>query len=128
MFLAINDTSPIRRTEIAEQTQVPNDYLTKVLQELDRAGIVIPQRGPGGGYTLNVSPDSLSVYDVVTAISPLPRIATCPLGIADHTKLCPLHKRLDDATALVEDAFRNTMVSELIPGKNVRSCRFPESR
>ena len=126
-FLAKCNGTPTSRREIAEATQVPQDYLTKVLQELDRAGIVVAQRGPGGGYTLSASPEDLSVYDVINVITPVPRVHACPLGIAEHTKLCPLHKKLDEAAELVEKAFQQTTIAELIPRRtNSSSCQFPK--
>ncbi|TWU21767.1 RrF2 family transcriptional regulator [Bythopirellula polymerisocia] len=116
----------ISRLDIAEVTQVPSDYLTKVLQELVRAGIVNGQRGRGGGYSLVRSPEQLSVYDVVAVIAPLRRIETCPLGLSEHHKLCPLHKRLDEAAAQVEQALKQTTIAELIAKKQLQAnCRFP---
>jgi len=125
-FLATCNGTPTNRRDIAEVTQVPQDYLTKVMQELDRAGIVSAQRGPGGGYTLAVDPGELSVHAVVTAIAPLPRIRACPLGIEEHTNLCPLHKRLDEAAELVEKAFKATTIAELIPRRSKTNCQFPK--
>ena len=126
VYLATNPGAPISRNEIAEATCVPSEYLTKVLQELDRAGIVTARRGPGGGYELSIEPDKASVYDVVDAISGVPRIQECPLGIAAHLQLCPLHKRLDHAAALVEKAYRDTKIAELVPSKKSSSaCKFP---
>ena len=126
VYLASSGGTPINRNAIAEATGVPTDYLTKVLQELDQAAIVSAQRGPGGGYQLNVDPNNTSVYDVVEAISGVPRITVCPIVAEGHAKLCPLHRRLDEAAALVEEAFRNTSISELIPNRRCRSaCTFP---
>ncbi len=126
IFLSANQQGPLSRTVIASATQVPAEYLTKVLQELDRAGLVVAQRGPGGGYQLNLDPNVLTVYDVVAAISALPRIKKCPLNLDEHAALCPLHKRLDDAAAQVEKAFRETTIAELAPGaKPYTACQFP---
>ena len=127
VYLATNSDRLVSRNTIAEATCVPTDYLTKVLQGLDRANIVVAQRGPGGGYQLHDSPEDISVYDVVEAISAVPRIRECPLGIKEHAKLCPLHKRLDEAAELVEKAYRATKISELIPAtKSGVSCKFPK--
>jgi Rrf2 family protein len=127
-FLATSKGTPINGRDISKATQIPQDYLTKVMQELDRAGIVAAQRGHGGGYTLSISPDKLSVLEVVAVISPIPRLVECPLGIAEHIQLCPLHKRLDDAAKLVENAFRETMIAELIPQQShLATCQFPQT-
>jgi DNA-binding IscR family transcriptional regulator len=52
---------------------------------------------------------------VVHAVDPLPRIHTCPLHLQSHgVKLCALHRRLDDAFALVEKAFRSSTIADLL--------------
>src|SRR5690348_15828442 len=97
--------APEARTtaQIAEATRVPKDYLSKILQELAKGGIVRTQRGVGGGVSLARPPEELTILDVVNAIEPIQRITTCPLGLAAHgVRLCPLHKRMDAALETVE--------------------------
>ena len=130
-YLATRNGTPTSGRDLSEATQIPQDYLTKVMRELDRAEIVTAQRGPGGGYKLSISADKLNVLDVINVIAPVPRLRECPLGIPGHIKLCPLHKRLDDAAKMVEDAFRDTTIAELVPklvpNQAPEDCRFPQS-
>src|SRR5215475_712638 len=100
--------------QIAAATRVPTDYLSKVMQNLRRAGLVHSQRGLHGGFTLSVQPDELTVYDVVQAVDPIRRIEKCPLGIKDHINLCPLHRRLDEAMDMVERALKASTIAELL--------------
>ena len=128
VHLAGRDPEPRTRDQIAEATYVPKAYLSKVLQNLVRAGIVNAQRGPGGGMTLATRPEELTLLEVVTAVEPLQRIRKCPLGLESHgVELCPLHQRLDDALASVEEAFRRTTLTEIIarPKRDARLCTFP---
>ncbi len=128
VYLATHPGSPISRSDIAEATCVPVEYLTKILQELDRADIVSSHRGPSGGYQLVIDPDVATVLDVVNVVSEVPRVRECPLGIESHSNLCPLHRRLDDAAAMVENAFRETFISEMIPGRqSAATCKFPRT-
>ncbi len=74
------------------------------------------------------APEELTLLEVVNAVEPIQRIRTCPLGLTAHgARLCPLHKRLDDALAVVEDAFRKTTLAEVLPrpGANSPHCGFP---
>lgn len=115
VFLA--DKAPVACTtdQIAMATQVPKPYLSKVLQNLGRHEIVRSQRGIGGGVMLNKAPSELTVLEVVNAVEPIERIATCPLGLKSHgTNLCPLHRRMDDALALVEKAFGGSTLAEIL--------------
>lgn len=114
--------------QIAEATRVPKPYLSKVLQGLARSGVVITQRGVGGGVTLAKSPENLTILDVVNAVEPIRRIHTCPLGIVSHGKnLCPLHHRMDKALEMVEEAFRASTLAEILaePTTSIPLCDFP---
>lgn len=107
--------TPQTTQQIAKTTQVPPGYLSKVLQALVRAGLVSSQRGLHGGFILARPLNRLTVLDVVNAVDPLKRIERCPLGFATHgVNLCPLHRRLDRAIALVEKEFRECTVADLL--------------
>ncbi|HEY3267004.1 MAG TPA: Rrf2 family transcriptional regulator [Armatimonadota bacterium] len=108
-------SAPQTTQRIAKATRVPAQYLSKVLQSLNRAGILKSQRGQGGGSTLAREPREITVYEVVQSVDPIGRITSCPLGLASHGKrLCPLHRRVDDAIGAVETAFRATTIQDLL--------------
>jgi len=114
-YLALHPEKPAKNADIAKTTLVPPGYLYKVLQTLDRAGLVRGQRGMHGGFILARPADQISVLDVISAVDPLPRVRLCPLHIDGHAvHLCSLHKRLDQAFARVEDAFAKSSISELL--------------
>ena len=128
VYLADQGGSPRTTTQIAGTTLVPAGYLAKVMQSLGRAGVVKSQRGLNGGFTLAHDPQALSVLAVINAVDPIQRFPECPLGIPSHgRRLCPLHQRLDQAAAMVEKAFGETMVAELlaVPLQRNRVCHFP---
>ena len=115
VFLAENPTSPSPLQAIAATTQVPPGYLSKVLQQLVRAGLLTSQRGLGGGFSLARSAQELSVYEVVQAVDPVSRILECPLKLPEHREeLCALHRRLDDVMEMVEHSFRLTSLADLL--------------
>lgn len=128
VYLAGKSPEPAICVEIALATQVPRPYMAKVLQGLARAKILHSQRGLGGGVSLAVSPDQLTILEVVNAVDPIKRITHCPLDLATHgANLCPLHKRLDEALATIEESFRKTTLQEVLakPGESIPLCDFP---
>ena len=127
VWLASHPREPQTNQQIADATLVPPGYLAKVMQSLGRDGLVHAQRGKKGGFVLARPAAQISVLDVVNIVEPIQRIRTCPLGIAAHgTHLCPLHKRLDAAMAMVETAFRESSIAELIaePSSSRPLCRI----
>lgn len=129
VHLAFEAPDPRTTDQIATATLVPRAYLSKVLQSLTKGGLVHSQRGQGGGMTLTRKPDEMTILEVVNAVEPIQRIRTCPLGISTHgARLCPLHRRVDNALALVEKAFGNTTLAEVLadPSRSVPLCEFPK--
>lgn len=115
VFLATLNRAPATTKQLAAATRVPEGYLAKIIQSLSRAGLVTSQRGLGGGSVLARDPADISMYDVISAVGSVPRIRSCPLGLEAHgTKLCPVHRRLDEAMALAEKTFRESTIAELL--------------
>ena len=130
VFLADNHGEARTTDDIAGVTKVPVGYLAKIMQSLAKAGLVISQRGLHGGFTLLRSPADLTIYDVVQAIDPIMRITSCPLELPNHgPELCPLHRRLDNAMAAIETAFRKTSIKQLLTEPNTSKplCAFPRN-
>ena len=106
---------PIGNRVIAEHTQVPTSYLSKILHDLAAREILQSRRGVGGGFQLAASPGELSVLDVVNAVDPLQRITGCPLSLPSHCEqLCPMHARLDESLALVEQTLGKSTIREMM--------------
>ncbi|MCU0981083.1 MAG: Rrf2 family transcriptional regulator [Pirellulaceae bacterium] len=111
VYLADQRGSPRTTAQIAEATQVPPGYLAKVMQSLSRTKLVHSQRGLNGGFTLTRH--------------------ECPLGLpTHHADLCPLHRNLEEAAALLEQKFSSTSVADLlnVPGDKKPLCHFPSAR
>ncbi len=122
---------PQTNRQLALITKVPGAYLSKVLQTLTKAGLVHAQRGMRGGFSLSRRPERITILEVVSAVDPIRRIVVCPLGLKSHgARLCPLHKRLDQALAQAEHAFASTSLAELLaePTESVPLCDFPREK
>jgi Rrf2 family protein len=99
---------------VADAMKIPPSYLAKIMQGLVRAGIVRSRRGVHGGFLLNKDPEDVSLFDVITAIDPMWGEVSCPLELEDHKHApCPLHSRLAEAMAHIEEAFSDTTLAEL---------------
>jgi Rrf2 family transcriptional regulator, nitric oxide-sensitive transcriptional repressor len=128
VFLASKSPASCTSGDISKATRVPAAYMAKVLQGLIRAGLLRSKRGIGGGVSLVKSPQELTILEVVSAVEPIARIRHCPLGLAAHgVRLCPLHRRMDNALALVEQALANTTLAEVLaePSESIPLCEFP---
>lgn len=125
VYLADQD-SPQTNSQIAKATHIREGYLAKVMQSLSRSGLVMAQRGLGGGFTLADKAESITALTVINAVDPIRRFRECPLGL-HGINLCPLHRSLDDAAKVVEETFAGITVADLInvPRHRKPLCRFP---
>ena len=128
VYLAGQEGKARTTEDIAKATKVPQPYLVKVLQNLVEKGLVRSQRGVGGGIALVKEPGDVTILEVVNAVDPIRRITECPLELKAHgMRLCPLHRRVDNALAMVEKAFRDTTLAEILaePTTSKPLCEFP---
>lgn len=59
---------PVQRSVIQESEGISVDYAVQILTNLRRAGMVESIRGKEGGYVLAVSPEDITVLDIVNMI------------------------------------------------------------
>ena len=58
-------TGPVQLADIAAKQNIPPKFLTVILSELTRSGLVASQRGKDGGYWLGVPPIDISYGDLI---------------------------------------------------------------
>jgi len=82
---------PISADQLAQRQNLPRKFLEAILGELRRAGIVVSQRGAGGGYTLSRPAVRISLGDIFRAVDgPLAEVRglrpheTSYDGVAEH--------------------------------------------
>ena len=56
---------PVQLAEIAEAQKIPANFLTTILSELGRFGIVASMRGKDGGYWLALAPVDITYGDLI---------------------------------------------------------------
>jgi Rrf2 family protein len=118
-WLALTPDDLVPTPLLAEKTRVPSNYLSKVLQQLAGAGLIVGRRGVGGGYRLARVARDITLIQVVNAVDKVERIESCPLGLSEHgTNLCPLHRISDNAAAAVIEILGGTTLQDLIDDKN----------
>lgn len=114
VFLAREPMRERSVKEIAEATQVPSSYLSKVMTGLARADLISGRRGLNGGYSLKGEPSRITMFDIVQAVDPIRIIEHCPLGESCHIpSLCPMHRHLRCATIDFANRLREATIESL---------------
>src|SRR5689334_1282274 len=81
------------RSELAEAAECPDQFLSKVLQNLTRASLVISHRGNTGGFELPDGSRNATILNVVEAVEGPIRLNLClgPEHACARQTWCPVH-------------------------------------
>ena len=77
---------------IAENLEIPQPFLAKVLQNLNKANIVSSVKGPYGGFYLEKN-STKTVWDIIICVDGSKKFDNCFLGLAkcSDENPCPVH-------------------------------------
>lgn len=78
-YLARQETPLSSAGEIARALKVSYNHLSKVLQQLTKAGLLLPARGPKGGFALSPAGRKGRVREFISAIDGPPPASECLL-------------------------------------------------
>jgi Rrf2 family protein len=79
--LAAEPERAVRGRELASQTGVPANYLSKMLLTLGNAGLIEATRGTGGGYRLARKPEGIPLAEIVDLFDKEITDPPCLLGL-----------------------------------------------
>jgi Rrf2 family iron-sulfur cluster assembly transcriptional regulator len=95
LYLTMQDSkSIIKRKAIAANMEIPSHFLSKIAQQLARAGLIEINQGAKGGYRLLRPPEKITMLDVIQAVEGGIVLNQCLLNhqSCDRTKLCEVHQ------------------------------------
>ena len=79
--------------EICEGTDLPSQFIAKIMRDLAKADLLTSAKGRGGGFALAREPGSICLYDIVEVIDGVQQYTSCVLGLSacDDRQPCPQH-------------------------------------
>ncbi|NIM50573.1 MAG: Rrf2 family transcriptional regulator [Gemmatimonadales bacterium] len=109
---------PVRVGEVAQALRIPQNYLSKILHELTRAGVLRSSRGKRGGFQLAVRPQKLSLRTVITRFDDIAERRSCLLGRSQCSDrhACAVHWRWKALAEQLAAFFAETTVADLLEG------------
>jgi Rrf2 family protein len=107
----------VRGSEIAEATGIPANYLSKILSQLRKGGVVEAQKGWGGGFRLRDGAIDRPVREVLEIIDGADRVerVDCVFGLprCDAERPCPLHDQWQTVRTLFNRMLADTRLCDL---------------
>lgn len=97
------------KSAIAVELSLPEEYLSKILQKLAKAGFIISIKGVKGGYRLKEFPCRLTFLDIIESIDGKISIVGCLSNDSDICKRESLCSSLIQKMAMVNTGIMNVL-------------------
>jgi Rrf2 family transcriptional regulator, iron-sulfur cluster assembly transcription factor len=108
---------------IAEHENIPLRFLLKLLRKLVVAGIVNSYMGNGGGYTIEKTPQFISLKDVIEAVEGTIFINRCLYDPSfcnlSRTDDCKIHDALEKIQSRFIADLTNTTFADILKDKEL---------
>jgi Rrf2 family protein len=75
---------PVQVKDIADRQDIPKDYLSLIMVDLRKGGVVESVRGPRGGYRLSRSPANISMGEILEILEGPIQLLDCTSDATTH--------------------------------------------
>jgi len=88
----------ISADQLVKSLEMPRPFLRKVLQILNKEGLLNSSKGKGGGFALAVSPGKIALIDVMKIFQGPIKLNECTFkkNVCPNVKDCLLKKKIDE--------------------------------
>lgn len=117
---ALSGESRLSVNEICEKESITAPFAYKILKKLQKSKIVKGFRGVHGGYAINRDLDSLTLWDVYTAIDPEMFIIECMnpentcVRDGEDGLPCLVHKELSEIQTGLRNMLRRKSLQQIL--------------
>lgn len=103
------------RAELAAASECPEQFLSKVLQSLTRAGLVVSHRGNTGGFELAPAHRGATLLEIVEAVEGPIHLNVClnADGECSRQEWCPAYGIWNEAQCALTGVLRKANIEEL---------------
>ena len=117
--IAAAEENTVTVTDIAKKLNMPRSFLRKILQMLSNKELLKSFKGAGGGFSLAVKPDEITIFSII-------EIFQGPFQLMEHVfrgkacpeiKACPLKKKMDKIEEELIIKLKSITITDLLKGK-----------
>ena len=120
------DEGPVQLEELAGSQHIPERYLSKIVQDLRRAGLVRSVRGAHGGYVLSRHPSEVNLLQIVGSMEG----SLAPVECVDAPEVCEMRDQCvtRELWSRVQGAIRAVLEETLLEDLAKRHRRKAKAR
>ena len=116
-----HENKPISLSEISERQGISLSYLEQLFSRLRRDGLVVSTRGPGGGYALARTAESIAIADIISAVDEKVDSTGCggTEDCHDHQR-CLTHSLWEALSGKIREFLADISLAETMSRASVR--------
>lgn len=114
--MALKPGRAVTAAELTDDLKIPRPFLRKILQRLNKVGMVKSTKGKAGGFKLVKNPYKLTLADFIEAFQGPFSINKCVFKkkVCPNTKRCSLKRKIDEIEYYVEARLRSVSIGSIL--------------
>jgi Rrf2 family protein len=106
----------VGRREIAAAMEIPDPFMSKIAQQLARAGFLQIVQGAAGGYRLLASPEKLTLLEVVETMIGEIHLSDCLMGPhpCARNQVCAVNRVWEKARTQLRNTLRQATFAKIL--------------
>jgi Rrf2 family protein len=121
---------PVSTREISQSEDISYQLTCKLMQKLNKAGLVKSSMGPNGGFVLNRKPTKINLAEIINVIQGPLSLSRCLLGknVCPKQSSCPITAKLTDLQKNIGDYLQSITLDELLHHQGLKKVRTKKQR
>ncbi len=113
--LHTHEDRPVMVREIADKTNIPYHFLSKIFQDLATTNWVSSKKGKHGGFTLTIDGKTLSLFEIIRWSDGEQIFNRCVLGdnVCSGDYKCTLHNKCSQLRNDITDFFHRMTINDV---------------
>jgi len=118
-YIAEQKQKVISGDRFIKSLEMPRPFLRKILQTLTKAGLLNSSKGKDGGFSLAVSPEEITLFEVMKIFQGSIRLTEHQFKKSDcpHINDCLLKKKLDEIEKEVIVKLKAITISSILKNR-----------
>lgn len=116
-YMANNSNELFSVKEIASNLNISSEFLSKIMQNLAKSGIVESHQGIKGGYKLLKNPNELTIMEIIKSFNEKISIVEClddDMNNCSRIEDCNIKTPMVILQKKIESIFNHTFISDII--------------
>lgn len=114
-YISRQEEKVISVSQLVEKLNAPRPFLRKILQTLNKKGILISYKGQGGGFVLAKKPEEIFLTDLIETLQGEIKLNECLFKkmFCPDIKNCGLKKKIDAIEKYVVSQLKSITIASL---------------